>query len=38
MKFGQVRIREKLFLKNYAENEAERLAQDFFLFFEKALS
>ena len=30
-------MREILFFKNQAENEAERLVPDFILFFEKAL-
>ena len=38
MKFGQLIECNKrnIFFKNYAENEAGRLAQDLFLFFEKA--
>ena len=38
MKFGQLieYEREIFFFKNYAENEAKKLFQDLFLFFEKA--
>ena len=39
MKFGQLMGYNKrnVFLRNHAENEAEKLIPDFFLFFEKAL-
>ena len=39
MKFGQVIECNKrnIFFKNHAENEAERLVLDLFLFFKKAL-
>ena len=35
MKFGQ--LREKIFFKKYAENEAGKLVSDRFLFFKKVL-
>ena len=39
MKFGQSidYNKKKFFLKNHAQNEAERLVQNLFLFFKKAL-
>ena len=39
MKFGQLYniTRKIFFFKNHAENEAERLVPDLFLFFQKAL-
>ena len=37
MKFGQSILVRKFFFKNHAQNEAERLVSDLFLFFKKAL-
>ena len=39
MKFGQLieHPKRNIFFKNYAENEAEKLVSDCFLFFKKAL-
>ena len=38
MKLGElIEYNKNMFLKNYAENETERIAPDLFLFFEKAL-
>ena len=39
MKFGQSieYTKVNIFLKNHAQNEAERLVPDLFLFFKKAL-
>ena len=37
MKYGQsINIKEIFYFQNYAENEADRLVPDLFLFFEKA--
>ena len=38
MKFGQSveYNKRQIFFKNYAQNEAEKLVPDFFLFFKKA--
>ena len=39
MKFGQSMEynKRKSFFKNHAQNEAEKLVPDYFLFFEKAI-
>ena len=37
MKFDQVMTRETFFFKSHAQNKAERLDSDLFLFLKKAL-